>query len=74
MSAPSRKDAAVARTALKLSAALFKACDAMNAYTHACREAGLPFKGADDGRALLLEDMSEFANFLDSVHNKGGAA
>ena len=45
----SRQEAAVAKTALKLSKALAKACDDMNAYTRACRDAGLPFKGADDG-------------------------
>ena len=69
----SRQEAAVAKTALKLSKALAKACDDMNAYTRACRDAGLPFKGADDGRVLLLENMSEFANYLESVYDKGGS-
>lgn len=69
----SKKDAAVAKTALKLSKTLFQACDAMNAYTRACRDAGLPFKGLDDGRVLLLETMVEFASYLDDVYAKGGA-
>jgi len=68
------KEAAVAKTALKLSKTLFKACSDMTAYLHACRDADMPLKGADDGRLLLRAGMSEFASFLDSVHNKGGAA
>lgn len=64
------KEAVVAKTALKLSQALGKACDAMNAYTRACRDADLPFKGADDGRVLLLEDMVEYAVYLQSVYEK----
>ena len=68
------KEAAVAKTALKLSKTLFKACGDMNAYLHACRDAEMPLKAADDGRLLLQKGMSEFASHLDSVHNKGGAA
>lgn len=69
-----RKQAAVKKTALKLAQALDKACDAMNAYTRACRDADLPFKGADDGRVLLLENMSEFGGYLRSVYDKEGGA
>ncbi|MBS0501145.1 MAG: hypothetical protein JSR74_12580 [Proteobacteria bacterium] len=69
-----RKDMKVKKTALKLATALDKACDAMNAYTCACRDAGLPFKGADDGRVLLLEDMVEYHMYLRSVYDKEGGA
>lgn len=69
-----RKQAAVQRTALKLAQALEKSCEAMNAYTRACRDAGLPFKGADDGRVLLLENMAEFSSYLRSVYDKEGGA
>ena len=65
---------AVKKTALKLAQALEKACDAMNAYTRACRDAGLPFKGVDDGRVLLLEDMVEFHLYLRFVFDKEGGA
>lgn len=69
-----RNDTKVKKTALKLAQALEKSCDAMNAYTAACRDAGLPFKGADDGRVLLLEDMVEFSCHLRSVYDKEGGA
>lgn len=65
-----RNDTKVKKTALKLAQALEKSCDAMKAYTAACRDAGLPFKGADDGRVLLLEDMVEFSYYLRSVYDK----
>lgn len=65
-----KQEQQVKKTALKLAQVLEKACDSMNDYTRACRDAGLPFKGADDGRVLLLEDMSEFYVFLRSVHDK----
>ena len=70
----SRQEIAVKKTALKLAQALEKACDAMNAFTLACRDAGMPFKGADDGRVLLLEDMVEFHLYLRSVFDKEGGA
>lgn len=69
-----RKQAAVKRTALKLAQALEKSCAAMNAYTRACRDAGLPFKGADDGRVLLLENMVEYSCYLRAVYDKEGGA
>ena len=74
-SRPTRtRDAAVTTTALKAALALDKACNAMNAYIRACAEAGLPYKGADDGRTLLVGSMSEFGAYLDSVYGKGNAA
>lgn len=69
-----RNNTKVKKTALKLAQALEKSCDAMNAYTTACRDAGLPFKGTDDGRMLLLEDMAEFFCHLRSVYDKEGGA
>ena len=70
----SKQQIAVQKKALKLAAALDKACDAMNEYSSACRDAGLPFKGLDDSRVLLLEDMVEYRNHLCAVYDKGGAA
>jgi len=69
-----RQDMKVKKTALALAKALEKSCDAMNGYTAACREAGLPFKGADDGRVLLMEDMVEYFMYLRSVYDKEGGA
>ena len=69
----SKQQIAVQKKALKLAAALEKACDAMNEYSSACRDAGLPFKGLDDSRVLLMEDMVEYLGYLYSVYDKGGA-
>ena len=55
-------------------AAGFKAGDALNAYSRACLDAGLPFKGADDGRVLLLENMVEYQMYLRSVYDKEGTS
>lgn len=68
------KGAAVATTGLKAALALDKACGALNAYIRACVDADLPYKGADDGRTLLVGNMSEFASYLNSVYDKGIAA
>lgn len=70
----SKKLIAVKKKALKLVAALDKSCDAMNEFSAACRDAGLPFKRLDDSRVLLLEDMVEYANHLRSIHDKEGGA
>lgn len=70
----SKQRIAVQKKALKLATALEKACDAMNEYSGACRDAGLPFKGLDDSRVLLLEDMIEYRNYLCAIYDKGGAA
>lgn len=69
-----KQEAQVKKTGLKLAQSLEKSCDAMNDYLRACREAGLPYKGADDGRTLLMERMTEFSCYLDSVYNKEGGA
>lgn len=70
----SKKLIAVKKKALKLAAALDKSCDAVNEFSAACREAGLPFKGLDDSRVLLMESMVEYANYLRAVHDKEGGA
>ena len=62
----------IKKTGLKLAISLEKSCDAMNAYLSACRDAGVPFKGADDGRILLMGNMSEFQCYLQSVHERAG--
>lgn len=66
--------ATVQKKAVRCAEALDKACDALNAFSCACRDAGLPFKGIDDSRVLLMEDMVEYANHLRSVHDKQGGA
>lgn len=68
----SKKLIAVNKKATALANALDKACDAMNAFSSACRDADLPFKGADDSRILLLQDMVEYASYLRAVHEKQG--
>lgn len=70
----SKKLLAVKKKALKLIAALDKSCDALNEFSSACRDADLPFKGLDDSRVLLLEDMVEYASHLRAVHDKEGGA
>lgn len=70
----SKKMIAVQKKAIRLADALDKACDALNAYSCACRDAGLPFKGADDSRVLLLENMVEYAGHLRAVYDKQGGA
>lgn len=64
----------VKKKALKLAAVLEKSCDALSEFSSACRDAGLPFKGIDDSRVLLLERMVEYASYLRSVHDKEGGA
>jgi len=48
------------------------AVDALNALMRACNECddGSGVRSADDGRVLLVEQMMEYANWLDSVYNK----
>lgn len=70
----SNKLLVVQKKAIRLADALDKACDALNAFSSACREAGLPFKGIDDSRVLLMQDMVEYSTHLRSVHDKQGGA
>ena len=70
----SRQQLAVKKAAIKLADSLEKSCDAMNACSSACRDAGMPFKGLDDNRVLLLEYMAEYMCHLRSVHNNEGAS
>jgi hypothetical protein len=43
----------------------------MNGFMSACFLAGYPDdRGISDSRRLLIESMSEYATYLDSVHNK----
>ncbi|MFZ7320490.1 hypothetical protein [Comamonas jiangduensis] len=69
-----KQQLAVQKKAVKLATALEKACDAVNEFSQACRNAGLPFKGADDSRVLLLQDMIEYMNHLRSVYDKQEAS
>lgn len=69
-----RKDAAVKKAALKLAQQLEKSCEAMHDFNRACLDAEIPFRGIDDGRAILLEDMREFSAHLTTVHGKKGGS
>jgi hypothetical protein len=40
----------------------------------ACLDAGEPGRGLDDGRVLLIRNMTEYASYLDDVYNKGASA
>ena len=56
-------------TALKLSAHLDKAVEAMVDFTRACNDCGdSKTDNADDGRNLLKADMSEYAHWLRIVN------
>ena len=68
----SKKLIAVQKKALKLADKLEKSCDALNEFSCACRDAGLPFKGLDDNRVLLMGSMVEYMNHLRAVYEKEG--
>jgi len=55
-------------TALKLAKKLHEAVKATNAFLAACRDAGEPGRGPADGRVILIENMTEYACYLDSVY------
>lgn len=56
---------------LKLAKKLEEATQAMNDYLRACWDAGMEDqRGISDSRRLLIEDMSEYSSYLDSVYNK----
>jgi hypothetical protein len=57
--------------ALILAKKLNDATAATNAFLRACIDAGDPVRGSDDGRVLLMAQMSEYASYLDAVYNKG---
>lgn len=60
--------------AIALSKKLMAACEAMNEFMHACMDCGEFSKGADDGRNLLMEDMAEYASYMESVYGSGPRA
>ena len=62
------------RAALVLAKKLYAAADATNAFLSACLDAGEPGRGLDDGRVLLIRNMTEYASYLECVHNKGASA
>lgn len=67
-----RAEAARKKTALACAKQLLRSSDALSAYMSACLEcddASAP-RRADDGRQLLLEDMMEFAVWLEGVFDK----
>lgn len=68
-----RKELARQRKAQAAAKALDRAARAMNEYMAAARDCDERLE-ADDGRVLLVGDMSEFSHYLDSVYGKGGSA
>ena len=56
---------------LKLAKKLEDATQAMNDYLRACRDAGMDdHRGIADSRRRLIEDMSEYSSYLNSVYDK----
>jgi hypothetical protein len=74
MKSAGKAQAAKRRAALVLAKRLYAATDATNAFLSACLDAGEPGRGLDDGRVLLIRNMTEYASYLDDVYNKGASA
>lgn len=54
------------RTALVLAKKLNEAADATNSFLSACLDAGERGRGLDDGRLVLIGNMTEYANYLEA--------
>jgi hypothetical protein len=52
---------------IKTIKALDNAVAAMNELLRASSDVGVPYKGADDGRSLLIQYMAEFSGYLEST-------
>lgn len=70
MSAPDKREERVRRTGLKVVAKLDQAVEAVSEFLAACNAAGHLDKGLDDGRRLLMEDMREYAGYLEARFRK----
>lgn len=57
------------KAGVKAAIALDKACKALSDYMRKCVADAEPLKGADDGRQILIESMSEYACFLHGRHD-----
>jgi hypothetical protein len=70
--AQARAEAARKKAAVECARKLEVACDALNAYLRACTECNDASRnrGADDGRLILMGNMSEYAGFLRAVYDK----
>lgn len=61
-----RADAAVKRTGLVAAKKLEAAAEAVNEFLHACLDAGHEdMRGASDGRRVLINNIMEYASYLD---------
>ena len=65
--------AAQRKAALDLIKKLNAAADATNRFPCACLDAGEAGRGLDDGRVILIHNMTEYACHLDAVYNKEGS-
>ncbi len=63
-----RAQEAKRKAALKLAKKLYEASEATNDFLLACLDAGEPGRGADDGRVLLIANMTEYACYLETVY------
>lgn len=72
MKTTDKAQAAKRRAAIALAKKLNDAADATNAFLSACRDAGEEGRGLDDGRVILIRNMAEYANYLESVYSKWG--
>ncbi|HOI65874.1 MAG TPA: hypothetical protein PLD03_04640 [Thiomonas arsenitoxydans] len=73
MKSADKAKAAQRRSALDLVKKLNAAADATNRFLLACLDAGEAGRGLDDGRVILIRNMTEYACHLDAVYNKEGS-
>ncbi len=71
MSADAAAQKRLKAAALKCARKLDESCSAMNEFMRASFAAGCPDeRGAADSRRLLIESMSEYSTYLESVFDK----
>ncbi|MGR9587062.1 hypothetical protein [Pandoraea sputorum] len=70
--AQARAEAARKKAAVECARKLEAARDALNVYLLACTDCNdaSRSRGADDGRLILMSNMSEYAGFLRSIYDK----
>lgn len=72
LKAQAKAEAARKKAAINCSRKLYAARDALNEFLLACNECGDASKGRgqDDGRVILMSNITEYACYLDGVYNK----
>lgn len=68
--AEAKSKAQVRRAALIAAKKLDAAVEAMEDYLLVVRSAGLPIRGEDDARKLLIRDMRDYSGFLENKYSK----